>query len=168
MANSRALIQIRIIFILFSIALIASGLTAIFAREGLQFLYPLFSSDSILDQLWPSMAEWLNTVYLAVEETYTNYPFLAYGYDWLAFGHFIISIPFIMAIRNPLRLPWVVEYGIAACIAVLPFAIVFGAIRGIPMFWRVVDTMFGLGGLLLLAILRNRFKILTVSQNAVD
>ncbi|NIS79685.1 MAG: hypothetical protein GTO14_05640 [Anaerolineales bacterium] len=168
MAKSQALTQIRIIFCLFSIALIASGLTAIFAREGLQLLYPLFSAGSILDRLWPSMAEWLNTVYLAVEATYTTYPFLAYGYDWLAFGHFIISIPFIMAIRDPIRLPWVVEYGIAACIAVFPFAIVFGAIRGIPVFWRLVDTIFGIGGLVLLAILRNRFKLLSVYQDAVN
>jgi hypothetical protein len=166
MKKTRALTQTRIIFGLFSIALIGSGLTAIFAREGLQFMYPLFSPGSILDRLWPSMAEWLHTVYLAVEETYTTYPFLAYGYDWLAFGHIIISIPFLMAIRDPLRLEWVVEYGFAACIAVLPFAIVFGAIRGIPLFWRLVDTMFGIGGLLLLAVLRNRIKALSDLQNA--
>jgi hypothetical protein len=161
MTKTRALTQTRVIFGLFSIALIGSGLTAIFAREGLQLLYPLFSPGSILDRLWPSMAEWLISVYLSVEATYTSYPFLAYGYDWLAFGHFIISIPFLMAIRDPLRLEWVVEYGIAACIAVLPFAIVFGAIRGIPLFWRLVDALFGIGGLLFLAVLRNRIKLLS-------
>ncbi len=166
MKKTRTLTQTRIIFGLFSIALIGSGLTAIFAREGLQLLYPLFSPGSVIDRLWPSMAEWLNTVHLAVEEMYTSYPFLAYGYDWFAFGHIIISIPFLMAIRDPLRLEWVVEYGIAACIAVLPFAIVFGAIRGIPLFWRLVDTMFGIGGLLLLAILRSRIRALSDLQYA--
>jgi hypothetical protein len=46
------------------------------------------------------MAAWLALVFQAIEETYEKYPFLAYGYDWLAFGHFIISIPFLMAIRE--------------------------------------------------------------------
>ena len=65
-----------------------------------------------------------------------------------------------MPIRDPLRYPWVTTYGIAACIAVLPFAIVFGAIRGIPLFWRVVDTLFGIGGLVVLLVLRHHLSAL--------
>jgi hypothetical protein len=112
------------------------------------------------------MSEWLSQVRAAVEETYTRYPFLAYGYDWLAFGHFIISIPFVMAIRDPIRNDWVISYGMAACIAVLPFAIVFGAIRGIPLFWRIVDTLFGIGGLAVLLILRNQLRKAAASTSA--
>ena len=160
MNNPRALTLTRIWLVLFSAALIGSGLTAIFAREGLRLLSPLFGQGSILQAAWPSMADWLSLVHHAVEETYDRYPFLAYGYDWLAFGHFIISIPFIMAIRDPLRHSWVITYGIAACVAVLPFAIVFGAIRGIPLFWRVVDTLFGIGGLAVLLVLRSQLRAL--------
>lgn len=112
------------------------------------------------------MADWLSLVHRAVEETYTRYPFIAYGFDWLAFGHFIISIPFIMAIRDPARHSWVISYGIAACIAVLPFAIVFGAIRGIPLFWRVVDTLFGIGGLVVLLVLRSQLRALSRAGSA--
>ena len=158
MENPRALASTRIWLALFSLALIASGLTAIFAREGLRLLDPLFGQGSLLQSVWPSMSAWLSLVYQALEETHDRYPFLAYGYDWLAFGHFIISIPFIMAIRDPIRHSWVTTYGIAACVAVLPFAIVFGAIRGIPLFWRVVDTLFGIGGLVVLLILRQRLR----------
>lgn len=158
MNNPRALTLTRIWLALFSAALIASGLTAIFAREGLRLLAPLCSQGSALQEIWPSMADWLSLVHLAVEETYSRYPFLAYGYDWLAFGHFIISIPFIMAIRDPIRHRWVITYGIAACVALLPFAIVLGAIREIPVFWRIVDTLFGVGGLVVLLILRGHLN----------
>lgn len=112
---------------------------------------------------WPSMAGWLSLVYLAVEETYDKYPFLAYGNDWLAFGHFIIAIPFLMAIRDPNRYPWVITYGIIACLALIPFAIVFGTFRGIPLFWIGIDTLFGFGGLLVLLILRGQLKKLNSS-----
>jgi len=164
MKTPRALTPTRIWLILFSIALIASGLTAIFVREGLRILSPLFSQGSIIQVYWPSMADWLFQVFHAIEETYDKYPFLAYGYDWLAFGHFIISIPFLMAIRDPIRHSWVITYGISACLAVLPFAIVFGAIRDIPLFWRGVDTLFGIGGLIVLLILRRQLKELEKVQ----
>lgn len=164
MKTPRALTHTRIWLILFSTTLIASGLTAIFAREGLRFLSPLFSQGSFLQSFWPSMSDWLTLVFHAIEEVYDKYPFLAYGYDWLAFGHFIISIPFLMAIRDPIRHSWVITYGIFACLAVLPFAILFGAIRGIPLFWRGVDTLFGLGGLIVLLIIRNQLKAFEHSQ----
>ena len=158
MTTSRALTLTRIWLILFSTALILSGLTAIFTREGLRLLSPLFTEGAITWVYWPSMAEWLSLVHRAVEESYDKYPFLAYGNDWLAFGHFIIAIPFLMAVRDPRQCSWVITFGIVACIAVLPFAIVFGAIRGIPLFWRGVDTLFGIGGLLVLLVLRKQLR----------
>jgi hypothetical protein len=152
--------QIRIILVLFSIALILSGVTAILPLEGLNMLYPLYGPGSFLQDAWPSMASWLTLVREALTETYASYPFLAYGFDWLAFGHFIIAIPFLMAARDPARHTWVVPFGTAACLLVLPHALVFGAIRGIPLFWRLVDTTFGFGGLALLLIIRRRLRIL--------
>lgn len=149
---------VRLWLVFFASALILSGATAIFARAGLRLVSPLFEAGSLLDSYWPSMAAWLALVHQAIEETYARYPFLAYGYDWLAFGHFIISIPFLMAVRDPRKHAWVLSYGMAACLALLPFALVFGAIRGIPLFWRIVDTLFGLGGLAVLLILRRQMK----------
>jgi hypothetical protein len=156
MNKLRPLALTRIWLAIFSAALILSGLTAIFAREGLRLLAPLFVEGGAIHSLWPSMAGWLSLVHQGIEETQARYPFLLYGYDWLAFGHFIISIPFIMALRDPVRHSWVITYGIAACVAVLPFAVVFGGLRGIPMFWRVGDTLFGIGGLAVLLILRRQ------------
>jgi len=160
MTTSYALTYTRIWLIFFSSALILSGVTAIYAREGLRLLSPLFIEGSALQVYWPSMAEWLWLVYQAIEETYDKYPFLAYGYDWLAFGHFIIAIPFLMAIRDPRNNSWVITFGAIACLAVIPFALVFGAIRGIPLFWRGVDTLFGIGGLFVLLVFRRQLRIL--------
>lgn len=160
MNTTRSLTQTRIWLVLFSTALIASGLSAILVRQGLQWLSPFYIQGSILNRLWPSMAAWLSLVHGAVEETYDKYPFLAYGYDWLAFGHFIIAIPFLMALRDPLHQSWVISYGFYACLAVLPFALLFGALRGIPLFWQGVDIMFGVGGLIVLLILRRQMKAL--------
>jgi hypothetical protein len=154
----------RFWLIVFATALIGSGTTAIYPREGLRLLSPLFAQGSAFQAVWPAMADWLSLVHQAIEETYIAYPFLAYGYDWLAFGHFIISIPFLMAVRDPLRHSWVITYGISACLAVLPFAIVFGAIRGIPLFWRGVDTAFGIGGLIVLLVLRRQLGALERSS----
>jgi len=146
--------QVRVVLLLFSAGLILSGVTAMVPLEGLNMLYPLYGPGSFLHEAWPAMASWLSLVHEALSATYAIYPFLAYGFDWLAFGHFIIAIPFLIAARDPLRNTWVVQFGIAACLLVLPHALIFGAIRGIPIFWRLIDTLFGIGGLILLLIIR--------------
>lgn len=166
MEQNRYLTQIRLILVAFSVALILSGITAIFPLEGLRLLSPLYAPGSVIDRYWGELADWLSLVRTALEHTYLAYPFLAYGYDWLAFGHFIIAIPFLIALRDPLSNTWVVPFGIAACLLVLPHAVIFGAIRGIPLYWRFVDTLFGLGGLLLLLLIRNRIQRLNVARSA--
>jgi hypothetical protein len=35
-----------------------------------------------------------------------------------------------------------------ACVLVVPYALIFGAIREIPMFWRIIDCSFGVFGFL--------------------
>ncbi len=155
--------RVRIVLLLFSAGLILSGATALVPLEGLNLLHPLYAPGSFLEGAWPAMAGWLSLVRESLTQTYADYPFLAYGYDWLAFGHFIIAIPFLMAARDPLRNTWVVPFGIAACLLVLPHAILFGALRGIPLFWRLIDTLFGLGGLILLLLVRARLRLLQPS-----
>jgi hypothetical protein len=45
---------------------------------------------------------------------------------------------------------WVVTFGLIACATVVPFALLAGALRGIPLFWRLIDCAFGVGGVVLL------------------
>ena len=41
---------------------------------------------------------------------------------------------------------WVFEFGLIACVLVLPYALVMGAWRGIPFYWRLIDCSFGVLG----------------------
>jgi hypothetical protein len=79
---------------------------------------------------------------------------MLYGTDWLAFGHFVIAIAFIGPMRDPVRNIWVIHFGIIACLLIIPYAFIFGAIRGIPIWWRLIDCSFGIFGVipLLLAL----------------
>jgi hypothetical protein len=127
----------------FIIALVLSGLTA-------------FALETELDWLlahWPvnpgsDLYLWVWKVDSALLDTNRRYPFLAYGYDWLAFGHLIIALFFIGVFRRPVENKWVLKTGMLACILVFPLAFIAGAVRGIPLYWRLIDCSFGVFGLI--------------------
>jgi hypothetical protein len=96
----------------------------------------------------PTWALWLVRVRDALVELDAKHPFLACGTDWLAFGHFVIALAFIGAWRNPIRNSWWFDFGLIACVLVVPFALVFGELRGIPAWWRLIDCSFGVFGAL--------------------
>jgi hypothetical protein len=98
-----------------------------------------------------SISHWLAKVREGVVATNVKYPFIAYGTDWLAFAHFVIAIVFIGPLCNPVRNIWVIEFGIIACILVVPFALIAGSFRGIPVGWRMIDCCFGAIGVIPLA-----------------
>lgn len=77
-----------------------------------------------------------------------RYPFIPYGFDWLAFGHLVIAVAFVGPLRDPVRNVWVIHFGMIACLMVVPFALLMGPLRGIPFGWRLIDCLFGIGGLL--------------------
>lgn len=60
----------------------------------------------------------------------------------------MIAIAFIGPIRDPIKNIWVVQFGLIASILVIPFALIFGEVRGIPFAWRLIDCSFGLAGIL--------------------
>jgi hypothetical protein len=99
-----------------------------------------------------AMANWINTVYLAVKNTNTNYPYLSYGTDWLAFGHLVIATVFIGPLKDPVKNIWVLQFGMIACVMVFPLAFIAGPIRGIPFYWRLIDCCFGVFGIIPLYI----------------
>jgi hypothetical protein len=124
---------------IFIVCLVLSGATAIPLRAEVRFVSGMANPNSAL-------GGWLVRIYTGLADTYAKYPFLAYGTDWLAFGHFAIAVAFIGPLRDPVRNVWVVDFGIIACIAVIPFAFVMGPLRGIPFFWRLIDCSFGVVG----------------------
>ncbi len=135
--------RIRCWTVFFIAALFISGLTAVPLRPELHFLVQLFADGKTPTAL----GNWLFQVQGAVDEVEQRWPFLALGTDWLAFGHIVIGLGFIGLLRDPVRNEWLVTWGILACLLVIPWAWGFGAARHIPWGWRVVDSSFGLGGL---------------------
>jgi hypothetical protein len=85
-------------------------------------------------------------VHTALNQTAAQHPFLFYGTDWLAFGHFVIAIAFIGALRDPVRNSWLYTFGMISCVLIVPYALIFGGLRGIPIWWRLVDCSFGMFG----------------------
>ncbi|MEO7211975.1 hypothetical protein [Mucilaginibacter sp.] len=98
------------------------------------------------------MHSWINVVYQGVRLSNQAYPFLSYGTDWLAFAHIMLAVLFIGPLRNPEKNIWVIEFGMIACVAILPLAFIMGPIRGIPFFWTLVDCSFGAVGIIPLYI----------------
>jgi hypothetical protein len=164
--RARLLERIRMWLALFAAGLVMSGLTAIPLDRETQLLVRVAGPGTPAGALWPAVASWLQLVTEAVHETARRYPFLAYGTDWLAFAHVAIAIAFIGPWRDPVRNAWVVEFGLIACALVVPFALVAGAIRGIPLAWRLIDCSFGAIGGLTLLICRRSIARLGVIMNA--
>ena len=135
----------------FMLALFLSGLTAIPVEKELIFIINYFPFDGSIKG---TFQEILN----AVQQTGKNYPFLFYGYDWLAFAHFILAILFIGPLRDPVKNKWVIEFGIIACILIIPYAMVAGYLRGIPFWWRLIDCSFGITGIVPLIICLAKIK----------
>jgi hypothetical protein len=135
--------RIRWLLVLFIVGLVVSGVTAFPIETELRWLTRVLGADAAEG----GVLRWLVTVRDGVIATNRAYPFLAYGTDWLAFAHLVIAALFIGPLRDPVRNVWVVEWGMIACVAVIPLALIAGPIRGIPFYWRLVDASFGVIGI---------------------
>jgi hypothetical protein len=143
--------QTRAWIVFFIISLFLSGLTAIPLEAELSFLSRCFSPTTTL-------GSWIDKVYMALVETNRKYPFIAYGSDWLAFAHFVLAILFIGPLKDPVRNKWVIEFAMIACLLIIPFAFIAGEFRGIPIWWRLIDSSFGVVGLIPLSICHSKIK----------
>jgi len=139
--------RIKMLIIFFICALAANGLTAIPLQWELKIILSVFGAGTTFGSIVPSLADWLERINEGVQNGYGQYPFLAYGTDWLAFGHIVIAIAFIGPLRDPVKNIWVVELGMIACILIIPWTFIFGVIRDIPFFWQLVDMSFGIFGI---------------------
>ena len=92
---------------------------------------------------------------------------MQYGTDWLAFAHFVIAIAFIWVLRDPVKNLAVIEFAMVACALVIPAAFIFGELRGIPIFWRIIDSLFGIIGIIPLWISRKYIRQLSMSLSGV-
>lgn len=155
--------RVRILATFFIVALILSGLTAIPLKWEVGLLSRLMTGPvSPLALRWPELVDWIEHINIGLQDTYGQYPFIAYGTDWLAFGHIVIAIAFLGLLKDPVKNIWVIEFGMIACVLVVPMALIFGPIRGIPLFWRLIDCSFGVFGMIPLWAIRK--AILRLSE----
>lgn len=146
-ATHRAIRSIRIWLGLFIVGLVLSGITAFPLATELKHLLPLLSSEPMRTLSESThLLPWIERVNDGVQNTNARYPFLAYGTDWLAFAHLVIAVAFLGPWIDPARNKWVVNFGLIACLGVIPLALIAGPVRGIPLAWRLIDCSFGIFG----------------------
>jgi hypothetical protein len=132
--------------------LFLGGATAIPLQTELNWVVRLVGADQ------PGVggiSQWLVRVRDALNDIYARYPFMAYGTDWLAFGHFMIALAFSWALKDPVRYSGLFSFGMLACAALIPFALIMGQIRQIPFGWRLIDCSFGIVGFVPLWLARH-------------
>ena len=139
--------KIRYITVFFMIALALSGITAFPVYSELRFIIEsgFFTNDSFF-------GAWLRRVYEAVAVTQQKFPFLFYGYDWLAFAHLMIAAVFYGVYKNPVRNIFIINWGMFCCVAIIPLAFICGPIRGIPFTHIIIDCCFGIFGIIPLLV----------------
>jgi hypothetical protein len=159
MKKNKTIRLIRRLLLAFMIILFLSGLTAIPVETELTLLLKIIPDSTQLHG-------WLEKILSAYKNVNNDTPFLLYGYDWLAFAHFILAILFIGPYRDPVKNIWVIQFGLIACVLIFPLAFIAGSFRGIPIGWRLIDCSFGVFGFLPLWICYSKARQLTSVTNS--
>jgi hypothetical protein len=159
--------RIRYLLLFFIAALVLSGLTAFPLVWEIKLLYQFIGPDSAIAEWWPALSVWVAQVHQGLLETDNKYPFLLYGTDWLAYAHLVIAIAFWGPLRDPVRNIWVVEFGMIACVLIIPVVMIFGPLRGIPPFWQILDCSFDVFGILpLWVVRRNTLRLMEIESKS--
>ncbi|WP_330460107.1 hypothetical protein OIB37_26505 [Streptomyces sp. NBC_00820] len=158
MSERAALLKgIRVWLVLFVACLALSGATAFPLVHELRWTESVLRAVSVPDHL-PGLMAWITRVRDGLDTADTDYPFLLYGTDWLAFAHLVIAVAFYGPYRDPVRNIWVVEFAMIACAGIIPLALICGPLRGIPFWWSLIDMSFGVFGVIPLHVVRRKIK----------
>jgi len=152
---------IRVWLSIFVFGLLLSGITAFPLVSEIRWLDAVLHTHALHSAAEQThLLTWIDRVNTALSATNAQYPFLAYGTDWLAFAHLVIAIAFIGPWIDPVRNKWVITFGLIACAGVIPLALLAGTIREIPWGWRLVDCSFGFAGCVPLLICKRHIRAL--------
>jgi len=153
--QKQLLLKIRLVTLFFMVALVVSGITAFPVETGLRFIMQFLNIDGQNPENLNGLYRWLAFVYEGVGTTNAQFPFIAYGFDWLAFAHIAIAVAFIGLYREPVRNKWLVTWAMICCVGIIPLALICGAIRQIPFLWQLIDISFGVFGIIPLIYLKS-------------
>ncbi len=164
--SSPDLVKIRLMLVFFILALLVSGITAIPLIPEIDLLFSWFGPGTVIQSIWPAFSSWISFVHQGLHAASQTFPFLLYGTDWLAFAHIVIAIAFLGPFRDPVRNRWVVQFGMIACLLIIPTALIFGNMRGIPLFSQILDCSFGVIGIVPLWWVDRKTRVLEKAQKA--
>lgn len=148
MAKFTNLQKVRAIIVFYMVALVGAGVTAFPVESELKLICSIFgvNADTVND--FPDIFGFVFSIKESITKMNLGNPQFAYGYDWLAFAHLVIALMFIGPYRDPIRNKWVIQWGMIACVAIIPLAMICGPIRHIPFYWRLIDCSFGVFGII--------------------
>ncbi|MCQ2973957.1 MAG: hypothetical protein MJ211_04025 [Bacteroidales bacterium] len=138
--------KIKYLTIFFIIALILSGITAFPIETELNFLCNIFDIQNISENPNLNIKAWILIANNGFSDINIKYPFIAYGYDWLAYAHIMIAFLFAGTLKNPVKNKLVFYWGLVCCASIIPLALICGYIREIPFYWQIIDCSFGIFG----------------------
>lgn len=166
MDRDALLFRIRAWMVVFLVGLVLSGLTAFPLLLEVRLIARTLGLAPDADPTaYTGLRHWIAYVQQGLTHAHTHYPFLAYGTDWLAFGHLAIAVLMLGVLRDPVRNVWLLQGGLILCVGVLPIALICGPLRGIPFAWQLFDCSFGLlGAIPLLVCLRLTRKLERLSS----
>lgn len=130
---------------IFFVLMILSGLMATpLDQQAAAFLdryYPSSSFTIMVSHILHAFGE------LKMRHAYLSY---GYGFDWLAVSHVILGLLFMGVDTRYSRHFIFLEVGFLVYIVIIVVAIIKGIIEGMPVWWQMVNYVFGLTGFVLL------------------
>ncbi len=151
--------KIKIAIIIIILGLLLNGITAIPLRSELNFL--LSKPDMLPDVL----RDWWMYVNKGLTQTSGHYPFMRYGFDWLAFAHLLIAIAFIGPLRDPVKNEWVITWGMTISVLSVVMALSWERMREIPLWWSSIDAAICFVSFIILLLCSRWIKKLKASIN---
>ena len=151
--------RIRLLLIVFTVLFLLSGLTVFPVEWEVSTVIKVFWGDAAPgDGFLAPVHKKLLEIRDALPVIKTKYPFIFYGFDWLGFAFIIMAILFAGVIRDPVRNKWVIQFALISCILVVIFAAIFAPLRGMPWQWILIDSSFGIFGVIPLIIILKDIK----------
>lgn len=160
-AGSKSTLRaIRIWLRIFMLGLVVSGITAFPLYTELTYAQNFLQAhgELLANPLAADFASWVERVAEGLAVMHAKYPFIAYGTDWLAFAHLVIAAAFVGPFKDPQRNVWVIHWGMFACVAIIPLALIAGPVRGLPLGWTLIDISFGVLGIIPLLIVKRLMR----------
>ena len=136
--------NIRMAILITIIGLLLNGVSAIFLKGELHVLM------SKADAMPSFMRDWFTYTSKGLNATNSQYPFMRYGFDWLAFAHLFIAIAFIGPLQDPVKNEWIVRWGMIVSAISVVMAFGWERVRAIPLWWSCIDALVAVAAFVIL------------------